>query len=162
VNRFFAHWLTTALALGATAWILPGVEVASLTALMAALVLGFVNAVIRPILLLRTLPITLVTLGLFYLVINGLAFGLAAWMVPGFGLRSFGWAILGAFMVVSSPGLSEASGVRIRELGATLSDQDGAQSSTRRNRRALPITESELIVIAALAHIGLISIPTTG
>ena len=101
MNRFFAHWLTTALALGATAWILPGVEVASLTALMvAALVLGFVNAVIKPVLLLLTLPITLVTLGLFYLVVNGLAFGLAAWLVPGFGVRSFGWAILGAFMVV--------------------------------------------------------------
>ena len=100
MNRFFAHWLTTALALGAASWILPGVEVASLTALLvAALVLGFVNAVVRPLLLLLTLPITLVTLGLFYLVVNGLAFSLAAWLVPGFGVRSFGWAMLGAFMV---------------------------------------------------------------
>lgn len=100
MNRFFAHWLTTAVALGATAWILPGVEVTSLTALMvAALVLGFVNAVVKPVLLLLTLPITLVTLGLFYLVINGLAFGLAAWLVQGFGVQSFGWAMLGAFMV---------------------------------------------------------------
>ena len=79
---------------------LPGVEVTSLTALMiAALVLGFVNAVIRPVLLLLTLPITFVTLGLFYFIVNGLAFALAAWLVPGFGVRSFGWAVLGAFMV---------------------------------------------------------------
>lgn len=100
MNRFFAHWLTTALALGAASWMLPGVEVTSLTALMiAALVLGFVNAVIRPLLLLLTLPITFVTLGLFYFVVNGLAFALAAWLVPGFGVRSFGWAVLGAFMV---------------------------------------------------------------
>lgn len=100
VNHFFAHWLTTALALGAASWMLPGVEVRSLTALMvSALVLGFVNAVIRPVLLLLTLPITFVTLGLFYFVVNGLAFALAAWLVPGFGVRSFGWAILGALMV---------------------------------------------------------------
>ena len=100
MNRFFAHWLTTALALGAASWMLPGVEVTSLTALMiAALVLGFVNAVIRPVLLLLTLPITFVTLGLFYFIVNGLAFALAAWLVPGFGVRSFGWAVLGAFMV---------------------------------------------------------------
>ena len=100
MNRFFAHWLTTALALGAASWMLPGVEVTSLTALMiAAPVLGFVNAVIRPVLLLLTLPITFVTLGLFYFIVNGLAFALAAWLVPGFGVRSFGWAVLGAFMV---------------------------------------------------------------
>ncbi len=70
---------------------LPGVEVTSLPApLIAALVLGFVNAVIRPVLVLLTLPITLVTLGLFYVAINGLAFALSAWLVPGFGVRSFG------------------------------------------------------------------------
>lgn len=100
MGRFLAHWVTIALALGATSWLLPGVEVTSLTTLMvAALVLGFVNAVVKPILVLLTLPITVVTLGLFYLVVNGLAFGLAAWLVPGFGVQSFWWAILGAFTV---------------------------------------------------------------
>jgi len=100
MGRFITHWITTALALGATASMLPGVEVASLTALLvAALVLGFVNAVVKPILMLLTLPITFVTLGLFYLVVNGIAFALAAWLVPGFGVRSFGWAMLGAFTV---------------------------------------------------------------
>ena len=79
MNRFLAHWLTIALALGVAAWILPGVEVTSVPALLvAALVLGLINAVVKPILVLLTLPITLVTLGLFYFVVNGLAFALAA------------------------------------------------------------------------------------
>lgn len=100
MTRFFAHWLTTAVALGVASWILPGVTVTSLTALIvASLVLGFVNAVVKPVLVLLTLPFTLVTLGLFYFVVNGLAFGLAAWLVQGFGVRSFLWAILGAFIV---------------------------------------------------------------
>ena len=91
MNRFFAHWLTTALALGVAGWILPGVTISSPTVLLvAALVLGFVNAVVKPILVLLTLPITVMTLGVFYLVVNGMAFALAAWLVPGFTVRSFG------------------------------------------------------------------------
>ena len=100
MNHFLTHWLTTAAALAASAWMLPGVHVSSLVALMiAALVLGFINAIIKPILVLLTLPITIVTLGLFYLVVNGAAFGLAAALVPGFSVASFGWAILGALVV---------------------------------------------------------------
>ena len=91
MNRFFAHWLTTALALGVAGWILPGVTISSPTVLLvAALVLGFVNAVVKPILVLLTLPITVMTLGVFYLVVNGMAFALAAWLVLGFTVRSFG------------------------------------------------------------------------
>ena len=100
MSRFIAHWITTAVALGATAWVLPGVNVSSLPALLvAALALGFANAVVRPLLLLLTLPITVLTLGLFYLVVNGLSFGFAAFLVPGFSVRSFGWAMLGALLV---------------------------------------------------------------
>jgi len=100
MHRFLTHWLTTALALGATSWILPGISVRSVAALaVAALVLGFVNSVIRPIVVLLTLPITVVTLGLFYFVVNGLAFWLAAALVPGFEVRSLLWAMLGAFLV---------------------------------------------------------------
>ncbi|MEE2791658.1 MAG: phage holin family protein [Acidobacteriota bacterium] len=99
-SHFFVHWLTTAGALGLTAWILAGVSVDSLFSLgLAALVLGFVNAIIRPLLLLLTLPFTLLTLGLFYFIVNGVAFGLAAVLVPGFGVTSFFSAILGAFTV---------------------------------------------------------------
>ena len=100
MTQFLVHWLTTALALGVTAWVLPGVSVSSLAALLvAALALGFANAVIKPLLLLLTLPITLMTLGLFYLVVNGLSFAFAAWLVPGFNVRSLGWAVGGATLV---------------------------------------------------------------
>jgi putative membrane protein len=79
---------------------LPGVEISSLTALIiAALVLGCANAFVKPVLLLLTLPITVLTLGLFYTVVNGLVFALAAFLVPGFSVRSFLWAMLGAFIV---------------------------------------------------------------
>jgi len=98
VGRFFLRWLVMVLALWATAWILPGVHLSSTPALLVgALALGFVNAVIRPVMTLLTLPITIVTLGLFYLVINGFAFALAAALVPGFRVDSFGWSVLGAF-----------------------------------------------------------------
>ena len=98
--RFLTYWLTTAVALGAVAWILPGVSITSLPALaVAALVLGMVNAVVRPILVVLTLPLTFLTLGIFYLIVNGVAFSLAAWLVAGFEVRSFGWAVLGAVLV---------------------------------------------------------------
>ncbi len=97
---FLAHWFTTAVALGATAWMLSGVQVDSVGALaVAALVLGFVNAIVRPILVVLTLPFTVVTLGLFYFVVNGVAFGLAAALVPGFHVSSFFSAVLGAVFV---------------------------------------------------------------
>ena len=98
--RFLAYWLTTAVALGVVAWILPGVSITSLPALaVSALVLGMVNAVVRPILVVLTAPLTILTLGVFYLVVNGVAFSLAAWLVAGFEVRSFGWAVLGAILV---------------------------------------------------------------
>ena len=91
--RFLTHWMTTAAALGVAAWILPGVRVDSPAALaVAALVLGFVNAIVRPLLV-------LLTLGLFYFIVNGIAFGLAAFLVPGFSVASFFTAVLGAFVV---------------------------------------------------------------
>ena len=100
MRGFVLHWLTVAIALAVTAWVLPGVVVSSLPALaVAALVLGLVNAVVRPILFLLTLPITVLTLGLFYLVVNGVSFALAAWAVPGFAVNGLVGAILGALMV---------------------------------------------------------------
>jgi putative membrane protein len=96
---FLIHWLVVAVALWITANIVPGVSVSSWPALaIAALVLGFVNAIIRPILVILTLPITILTLGLFYLVVNGIAFGLAAALVPGFQIASPVAAILGALV----------------------------------------------------------------
>lgn len=96
---FLIHTLVLAVAIWITAAIVPGVQVTSWTALaVAALVLGLVNAIVRPILVILTLPLTVLTLGLFYLVVNGLAFGLAASLVPGFQIFSWTAAILGALL----------------------------------------------------------------
>jgi putative membrane protein len=97
---FLLHWLTVAVALWLTTLIVGGVRVDStVTLLIGALVLGLVNALVRPVLVLLTLPLTILTLGLFYLVVNGLVFGLAAALVPGFSVDSFGSAVLGALVV---------------------------------------------------------------
>jgi putative membrane protein len=96
---FLVHWLVVAVALWLTAQFVPGVTISSWTALaIAALVLGFVNAIVRPILVILTLPITVLTLGLFYLVVNGIAFGLAAAVVPGFSIATVTAAVLGALV----------------------------------------------------------------
>ena len=97
---FLMHWLVVALGLAAAAYLVPGVTVSSGPALaIGALVLGFVNAVVRPVLTLMTLPLTVVTLGLFYFVVNAAAFGLAAALVPGFSVASFWAALFGALVV---------------------------------------------------------------
>jgi len=94
------RWLLNALALLLVAYVVPGFEVASIyAALIAALILGFVNAIIRPILLLLTLPITLLSLGLFSFVINALMLWFVATIVKGFDLHGFGTAILAAFLL---------------------------------------------------------------
>ena len=98
--KFLVHWLVIALALWVTAAILPGVGFASTTALaIAAIVLGLVNALVRPVLTILTLPITILTLGLFYLLVNGFVFFLASKIVPGFEVAGFWWAVLGALVV---------------------------------------------------------------
>ncbi len=97
---FLVQWFVVAIALAVTAYIVPGVIIESGVALaVAALVLGLVNALVRPILTLLTLPLTILTLGLFYLVVNGLAFALAAGITPGFDVTGFGSAVLGALLV---------------------------------------------------------------
>jgi putative membrane protein len=97
---FLIHWFVVALGLATASYMVPGVGLASGTSLaVGALVLGFVNAVIRPILTILTLPLTLVTLGLFYLVVNAAAFALAAAVVPGFTVASFWAAVFGALIV---------------------------------------------------------------
>lgn len=97
---FLVQWVVLAVALWVTAYLVPGVSFGSWQSLaISAIVLGFINATVRPILTILTLPITIVTLGLFYLVVNGLAFALASWVVPGFSTASFGSAVLGALVV---------------------------------------------------------------
>ena len=95
--RLLAVWLINALALLALPWVLPSIHVASFTtALGVAVVLGLINAVIRPVLVLLTLPVTLLTLGLFIFVINGMMFLLAARLLDGFVVDGIWAGIFGS------------------------------------------------------------------
>lgn len=95
--RLLAAWLINAIALLALPWLLPSIHVASFwTALWVALVLGLINTLIRPVLLLLTLPVTLLTLGLFIFVINGMMFLLAAWLLEGFVVDGIWAGVLGS------------------------------------------------------------------
>ncbi len=89
-----------AVALVIVAYVLPGVHVASFTAaIVAALILGIVNAIVRPLLILLTLPVVLLTLGLFTLVINAITFYLVAHLGLGLAVDGFGSAFLGALVL---------------------------------------------------------------
>jgi putative membrane protein len=94
------RWLVNTLALFVVVNVVPHFHYRSIATLaLAALVLGLLNAVIRPVLFVLTLPLTIVTLGLFLLVLNGIVLELAAWVVPGFAVDSFGWAVVGALLL---------------------------------------------------------------
>jgi putative membrane protein len=93
------NWVLSGIAIAITAYLLPGIHLAGFkAALLAALVLGLINAFIRPVLSLLTLPLTIMTLGLFSLVLNALLIMLAGKLVPGFQVQGFLWAV--AFSVV--------------------------------------------------------------
>ena len=92
-------WAINAASLLALPYVLPAVHISGFgTALVVALVLGLLNAVLRPVLILLTLPISLLTLGLFIFVINGLIFWLAARFLEGFTVSSIGWSIVAALV----------------------------------------------------------------
>lgn len=93
-------WLTSSLAVFLVGNFLPGIHVPSYKiALIVALVLGLLNVTLRPVLKLISLPITILTLGLFALVINGFMLWLASKIVNGFTLDTFWWAVLGALLI---------------------------------------------------------------
>jgi len=97
--RLLLIWLINTVALFAIPQLLDSVQIDSFsTALLASLVLGLVNTLLRPILILLTLPVTFLTLGLFIFVINGLMFWAAADLVKGFQVDNFGSAVLGALI----------------------------------------------------------------
>ncbi len=99
-------WILNAVALLAVAYLLPGIVVASFgSAMLAALVLGLVNMLIKPVLVLLTLPITIVTLGLFYFVINALLFWFVGSILKGFHVNGFWWAVAGALLYSLIAGL---------------------------------------------------------
>ncbi len=97
--RLILLWILNALALLAVAYLLPGIHVDGLIgALLAALVLGLINALVRPLLILLTLPITVLTLGLFILVINGLLFWFVGSVLQGFVVSGFWVGVMGALL----------------------------------------------------------------
>ena len=99
--RLLIVWVINAAALLALPYLMDSIKITGIgTALVAAAVLSLVNTLIRPILLLLTLPVTVVTLGLFILVINGLMFWLVAQLVSGFYVASF-WSAVGGALLYS-------------------------------------------------------------
>jgi putative membrane protein len=97
--RLLLLWGLNALALLAVTYVMPSIQVEGLgSALLAALVLGLINTLVRPVLALLTLPLTVVTLGIFYLVLNGLLFWAASALLPGFEIQGFVAALLGSIL----------------------------------------------------------------
>jgi putative membrane protein len=97
--RLLLVWILNAIALLAVAYLYPGVQVQDWkAAAIAGLVLGLVNALVKPILVVLTLPVTVLTLGLFLLVLNALLFWAVASMLPGFHVEGFWAAVLGVIL----------------------------------------------------------------
>lgn len=98
--NFLLTWLATAVALVITSYVVPGFIVKSfVAALIAAIVLGLANAVIRPILVLLTLPLTFITLGLFLFVVNALTLWFVGSVTPGFVVLGFIPALIGSIVL---------------------------------------------------------------
>ena len=97
--KIIVRWLLLAAALLLVAYLYPGVSIKSFgSAMLAAFVLGLFNTLLRPILVLLTLPVTLITLGLFLFVINALMFYFAASVLDGFHVSGFGAALIGSLL----------------------------------------------------------------
>jgi len=97
---FIVRVLVNAATIALAAAFVPGLRLDGVVpALLAGLVLGLINALVRPVLLVLTLPLTLITLGLFLLVLNGICLALTAWLVPGFDIDGFLPAMLGALVI---------------------------------------------------------------
>jgi putative membrane protein len=100
ISLMLLHWLVLTLALLIVSHLYSGIQISTLpAAIVAAGVLGVLNALVRPVLQLLALPVTLLTLGLFYFVINGLMLYGTAYLVKGVAVRSFGAAILASILV---------------------------------------------------------------
>jgi putative membrane protein len=104
--QFLITWIATAIALLITAKIVPGLVVDSVSAsIIGAAVLGFVNAIVKPILFIFTLPLTILTLGLFLLILNAIAFGIVGYLTPGFTVDGFFPALFGSIILSLIAGL---------------------------------------------------------
>lgn len=105
---FLIRWIATAVAVGAAVWLVPGITTvgsnATVAIIVGALVLSLVNITIKPIVQLISSPISVLTLGLFYIVVNALLLELAAWASTalfgsGIAIESFGWAFIGSIII---------------------------------------------------------------
>lgn len=97
--KLVAKWLLSACALLAVASLYSGVQVTSFgSAMLAAFMIGLLNTILRPILVILTLPVTVVTLGVFLFVINALMFWAAAWLLSGFAVHGFVAALIGSLI----------------------------------------------------------------
>jgi putative membrane protein len=104
MQAFLIRLLINALGLWLAATIVPGIVIQGTgTLVLAALLIGVVNALVRPVAFVLTLPITIVTLGIFLLVLNAAMFALVAWLLPGFTVSGF-WAALFGWLIVSIVG----------------------------------------------------------
>ena len=107
--KFIFKIIVSALAVIITAYLLPGVKVVTpLTAIIVAAVLAFLDAIVKPLMILLTIPITIVTLGLFLIVINALMILLADYIVDGFEVKGFWWALLFSFILTIVTSLLES------------------------------------------------------
>jgi putative membrane protein len=110
------RWILNTLALFVVVQVVPDFHYRSLVTLaIAALVLGLLNALVRPILFVLTLPLTIITLGLFLIVLNAIMLELTAWLVPGFRIDSFGWACVGAVVLALISLITDRIGRRERQ-----------------------------------------------
>ncbi len=101
MQAFLIRLLINALGLWLASAIVPGILIQGVgTLILAALLIGVVNALVKPVAFILTLPITIVTLGIFLLVLNAAMFALVAWMLPGFSVSGF-WAALFGWLIVS-------------------------------------------------------------
>ncbi|MCT7985831.1 phage holin family protein [Laspinema sp. A4] len=97
---FIITWFVAAISLLITSYVVPGIDVAGFSsAALAAILMGLINAIVKPILVLLTLPLTILTLGLFLLVINGITLSLVGYLTPGFDVNGFLPAIIGAIVL---------------------------------------------------------------
>ena len=98
--RFLVTWLITAIGLVLTAQIIPGIQIENFwIAIIAAVVMGLINAFVRPILVFFTLPLTFLTLGLFLLIVNAISFSLVGYFTPGFQIGGFLDALFGSIIL---------------------------------------------------------------
>ena len=109
--NFIIRWIVTAIAVGAAVWIVPGIEIVStgeswVGIVLFALILSLINMSVKPILQVLSLPVTVLTLGIFYIVVNTLLLYIAAWLAnglfgAGFYIASFGSAFVASIVTVS-------------------------------------------------------------